>query len=560
MRQPARSRTGSSGPTLGEGGRTAHPARLVGGAGDGVAGIEVRTGGLGSPAQAAALATLCVVLFLTFLDNTVVSVGLADIQTSLHAGVTSLQWVVDGYALTFATFMLAAGTMGDILGRKKAMLAGVAIFCAGSVVCAMAPSSGWLIAGRVIMGVGAAASEPGTLSVIRHVYPDRATRADALGVWAAVSGLSLALGPVIAGALVGVASWRAIFWFNLGFGLLAFAMAMAFVPESSDPEGRRFDWAGMLLGGATLGAVSFAIIQGEISGYGTWWIDALFAASILFAWTFVRVERARSSPMIDLALFRKLPFLGSNVVAFATFFGTFSIFFFTALYVQVVITQSAYQTALDFLPMAVALILGSALTGPWVARVGARVPMVVGCVVAAAGIFVTSATLGPHSGFGTLGWTLPIAGLGFGIALVPVTSAALTVVPPQRSGMAASATNTSRELGAVLGVAVLGAVVDSKLTGELAVRLKALGIPPSFQSLVINAVSSGGLSSSAASKAEHSHTVNVADLATRVIHAAYEAFGSGLHLSFDIAGGLLVLSAVVAAVTVHRRSGERYEL
>jgi len=538
---------------------TTRPA-LSGDGAAGLEGIEIRKGGLGSPGQAAALATLCVVLFLTFLDNTVVSVGLADIQTSLHAGVTSLQWVVDGYALTFATFMLAAGTMGDILGRKKAMLTGVAIFCAGSVVCSVAPSSGWLVAGRVIMGVGAAASEPGTLSVIRHVYPDRGTRADALGVWAAVSGLALALGPVIAGALVGVASWRAIFWFNLGFGLIAFAMAMAFVPESSDPEGRQFDWAGMLLGGAVLGCVSFAIIQGEISGYGTWWIDALFGASVVFGVAFFLVERAGESPMIDLALFRKAPFVGSNVVAFATFFGTFSIFFFTALYVQVVITQSAYQTALDFLPMAVALIVGSALTGPWVARIGARVPMVVGCVLAAVGIFVTSATLGPHSGLGTLGWTLPIAGLGFGVALVPVTSAALTVVPPQRSGMAASATNTSRELGAVLGVAVLGAVVDSKLTGELAVRLKALGIPPSFQSLVINAVSNGGLSSSAASKAEHSHTVHIAHLATKVIHAAYQAFGSGLHLSFDIAGGLLALSAVVAAATVHRRSGERYEL
>lgn len=534
-----------------------------GAAGDGAAGdggIEIRTGGLGSPAQAAALATLCVVLFLTFLDNTVVSVGLADIQTSLHAGVTSLQWVVDGYALTFATFMLAAGTIGDVLGRKKAMLAGVAIFCIGSVVCATAPSAGWLIAGRVVMGIGAAASEPGTLSVIRHVYPDRRTRADALGVWAAVSGLALALGPVIAGGLVGLASWRAIFWFNLAFGLLAFAMAAAFVPESSDPEGREFDWAGMLLGGAALGAVSFAIIQGEISGYGAWWIVVLFASSVVFGVAFFLVERGRASPMLDLALFRKRPFVGSNAVAFATFFGTFSIFFFTALYVQVVITQSAYQTALDFLPMAVSLILGSALTGPWVARAGPRVPMVVGCALAAVGIFVTGATLGPHSGLGTLGWTLPIAGLGFGIALVPVTSAALTVVPPQRSGMAASATNTSRELGAVIGVAVLGAVVDSKLTGELAVRLRALGIPPSFQSLVINAVSNGGLSSGAAAQAEHSNTVHVAHLATKVVHAAYDAFGSGLHLSFDIAGGLLALSAVVAAMTVHGRSGERYEL
>src|ERR1700676_2838956 len=156
-------------------------------------GLDVKEGGLGSPAQAVALATLCAVLFLTFLDNTIVSVGLANVQSDLHAGVTSLQWVVNGYALTFAAFMLAAGSLGDMLGRKKIMLAGVAVFCAGSVMAAMSPNVDTLIAGRVIMGLGAAASEPGTLSIIRHVYPDKGTRADAIGVWAAVSGLALAL-------------------------------------------------------------------------------------------------------------------------------------------------------------------------------------------------------------------------------------------------------------------------------------------------------------------------------------------------------------------------------
>ena len=280
-----------------------------------IPGMKIEKGGLGSPAQAVALATLCVVLFLTFLDNTVVSVGLADIQSSLHAGVASLQWVVNGYALTFASFMLAAGTMGDLLGRKKMMLAGVAVFCAGSVVAALAPDVNWLIAGRVIMGVGAAASEPGTLSVLRHVYPDRETRADALGVWAAVSGLALALGPVIAGVLVGVANWRAIFWFNLAVGLVAFAMALVFVPESSDPQGRRFDVPGTILGAAALACLSFAIIQGETSGYGAWPIELLFGAAVLTGLAFVVVEWRSKSPMLDLRYFRRPPFVGSNFVA-----------------------------------------------------------------------------------------------------------------------------------------------------------------------------------------------------------------------------------------------------
>jgi multidrug resistance protein len=215
-----------------------------------IEGMDVKKGGLGSRAQKVALATLCAVLFLTFLDNTVVSVGLANVQSGLHAGVASLQWVVNGYALTFAGLMLAGGTLGDLLGRKRVMLGGVAVFCAGSVVAALAPNVDLLIVGRVIMGIGAAASEPGTLSIIRHVYPDKGTRADALGVWAAVSGLALALGPVIGGVLVGLSSWRAIFWFNLAIGAVAFAMTLVFVPETSDRQGNRVDVGGDRAGGA----------------------------------------------------------------------------------------------------------------------------------------------------------------------------------------------------------------------------------------------------------------------------------------------------------------------
>src|SRR5580700_10384904 len=267
-------------------------------------GFEVKKGGLGSAAQALALATLCGVLFLTFLDNTVVSVGLANVQSDLHAGVTSLQWVVNGYALTFASFMLVAGMLGDIFGRKRVMLVGVAIFCGGSVVAATATNVDWLIVGRVVMGVGAAASEPGTLSIIRHVYPDRKTRADALGIWAAVSGLALALGPVIGGALVGFSSWRAIFWFNLGFGVIAFVMAAVAVPESSDRRGQRFDVLGFIFGAGFLGCISFAVIQGETSGYTAPWIVALFIACGVSGVAFVLTERRVKSPMLDLAMFR----------------------------------------------------------------------------------------------------------------------------------------------------------------------------------------------------------------------------------------------------------------
>jgi len=520
-----------------------------------VPGMEMKHEGLGSPAQAVALATLCVVLFLTFLDNTIVSVGLADVQNDLHAGVTSLQWVVNGYALTFAAFMLAAGSLGDVLGRKKIMLAGVGVFCAGSVLAALSPNVDTLIAGRVIMGLGAAASEPGTLSIIRHVYPDGRTRADALGVWAAVSGLALALGPVIGGALVGLHSWRDIFWFNLFVGVVAFSMSLLFVPETSDPAGRRIDAVGTILGALALAAGSFAVIQGEQSGYGSGSIVALFVLAAVAMVVFLAVERRVKSPMLELSLFARPPMAGSNFVAFASYFGIFSIFFFTALYLQVVANASAYQTAVDFAPMAAGLILSSIFTGRWVGRMGPRIPMTVGCLMAAAGVFATGAVLDPHVGFGTLGWVLPIAGIGFGIALVPMTSTPLSVVPPERSGMAASATNTSRELGAVFGVAILGSIVNARLTGGLAARLRAIGIPPSFQSLVLHAVTGGGLSSNAATKAERSKNVAVSRIATKVVQAAYNAFGSGLHTSLEISGGLLCAGAAVAAITVRHVRG-----
>ena len=224
-----------------------------------------------------ALAVLCVVLFLTFLDNTVVSVALGNIQSQLHAGVSALQWVVGAYALTFAGAMLGFGMVGDEFGRKRVMVIGIVIFLAGSVMSALAPNVGVLIAGRAVMGFGAAASEPGTLSMIRHIYTDERSRARALGVWTAVSGVALALGPVIGGALVGEWDWRAIFWFNLVVGAIALVGVLAVLPENSDPDAHRVDIAGTAFGAAALTALAFAVIKAEGSGFGSVQVILLLA-------------------------------------------------------------------------------------------------------------------------------------------------------------------------------------------------------------------------------------------------------------------------------------------
>ena len=240
------------------------------------------------------LATLSLVLFLTFLDNTVVSTTLANIQATLHSGVADLQWVVNAYALVFASFMLAAGALGDLFGRKRIMLAGVAVFCAGSVLAALAPNIDVLIAARAVMGLGAAASEPGTLSMIRHIYLEPRSRAQALGVWTAVSGFALAMGPVVGGSLVGLWSWRAVFWFNVFFGLAAFIAGAFVLPESVEPVRRRFGFGGLF----------FGAVFGVLTGIGSLLIAICGPLFASFPYLLISGEAQRRLKQVN----RGLPF------------------------------------------------------------------------------------------------------------------------------------------------------------------------------------------------------------------------------------------------------------
>jgi len=497
-----------------------------------------------------ALAAVCAVLFLTFLDNTIVSVALGDMQTNLRAGVTSLQWIVDGYMLAFTALMLTGGTLGDLLGRKKVLLAGVAVFSAGSLVGALAGSIGMLIAGRVVMGVGAAACEPGTLSLIRQIYPDRHERAQALGVWTAVSGISLALGPVLGGVLVAAGGWRDIFWFNLAFGVVILVVAARVLPESADPQGRRLDVPGLITGALAIGAVTFAVIEGESVGYGTWWVPLLFVVAAAATALFVVLERRSLDPVLRLDFFRRPAFSGATVVAFATSFGLFAVFFFTALYLQVVAGFSGWKIALQFVAMSVAMVAGGVAAGRIAATRGPRVPMSAGCLIAGGTMFAVDALLDPNVSVAALAFALAGVGFGLGLALVAVTAAVLSIVPAERSGMAASTVNTSREFGGVLAVATLGAVVNAQIVSDLTHRLVRLGVPEAFRSLVINAVTHGGLPANAA-KAAAANPLAAKFLAqlAPVIAAAKDAFGRGLHVALVVAAVILLAGAVVGALT-----------
>jgi EmrB/QacA subfamily drug resistance transporter len=507
-------------------------------------------------ANSAALAALCLLLFLTFLDNTIVSVALGDLQTSLQAGISQLQWVIGAYALTFAAIMLACGMIGDELGRKKVMLTGAGVFCGGAVLCAMAPNVQTLIAGRAIMGLGAAASEPGTLSVIRQIYTNAKERAWAIGIWAAVSGLALALGPVIGGALDGLWGWRAIFWFSVIFGLVALVGAAVTVPESSDPTASRVDILGTVFGAGALAALMFAIIDAETAGFGATYVLVLLIVAVVLAVAFVGWERRSAHPLLDVRYFRLPRFTVPNLVAFCTYLATFAIFFFTALYLVEVPSDSGYKIALVFLPMTVLMIIGSLVAGYWTGRAGPRWPITVGCGAFAAGLLIAAPLITQHPDYTGLSLALALAGAGIGITVVPVTSAVLDAVPPERSGMAASAANTSREIGAVAGASILGALVFSQLSATLNSHINSLSVPASEKSaiislkpLIIKVIETGQTD-----KYLRQFGSSQGGIITQVENAAYGAFGDGLHDAFYLSAGLVIVAGLLAAATLGQRS------
>jgi MFS family permease len=524
--------------------------------------------------SALALGVLCTILFLTFLDNTVVSVALGSVQTDLHAGVSSLQWVVGAYALTFAGAMLAFGMVSDEFGRKKVMLIGAGIFCAGSVLSALAPNTGMLIAGRAVMGFGAAASEPGTLSMLRHLYTNERIRNRALGVWTAVSGLALALGPVIGGALIGLYtsiagsapptvpglppgpnpdSWRAIFWFNVIFGLAALIAGAIVLPENSDPDAHRVDISGTVLGAGALTAFTFAVINAENVGFGAPSVIGLLCLSAVAAVAFFYRERRATHPLLDLKYLRVPRFLTANVVAFCAYFATFAVFFFTALYLYEVANETGYKIALTFLPMTVLMIAASVLAGRWTTIIGPGRAILIGCLLFSAGLALTTVTLNPNPSYVPLALALVLVGIGVGSTVVPITSSALSAVPPERSGMAASATNTSREIGAVTGIAVLGALVNAQLRSSLTASMVKLHIPDSFQAIAIKIIETGGLSGGSGASSVGSAAAGQDALVVEMTHAAYNAFYDGLRAALVLSAILVFVAGIFAYVMLSLR-------
>lgn len=487
------------------------------------------------------LAALCLALFMAMTDSTAVTVALPSMQRSLQTDVAGLQWIFTGYTLFFATLMLTGGTLGDLYGRRRLFLLGVAVFSVGTLMCALAPSVWVLVGGRITEGIGAAMLLPGTLSILTNTFPDARERAQAIGIWAGVSAIALSIGPVVGGLLTDTFGWQSIFWMNLPIGALAVGIALRAVPESKDPESRSLDLPGQLLAVGSLGTVTYALIQANDNGWTSGLtIGFLLAAAVLQA-AFLLRERRAASPMLPLRYFRRGGFAAGIVVAGMVTFGMFGALFFLTLYIQNIQNYSALGMGLRALPLTIAIVVTAPLAGGLAGRIGSRIPMTVGLVLNGAGMLLLT-RISPDMSYWDLWWNLLLLGIGTGLTSTPMTAAVMNAVPRARAGMASATTNASREIGGLLGVALLGALVAGWFATELAERLEATALDAATRAAILDVASRGGRQA----VAELGAGIDAAGL-QRLIDEAYVA---GMMPAIVVSGIVLLLGAVMAWILV----------
>jgi EmrB/QacA subfamily drug resistance transporter len=412
------------------------------------------------------LAICCMSLLVVGLDSTIVNVALPSIQRDLHAPVSGLQWTVDAYTLVLASFLLLAGSTADRIGRRRTFQTGLAVFALGSLLCSLAPGLGWLVAFRMMQAVGGSMLNPVAMSIITNTFTKPAERARAIGVWGAVVGISIALGPLVGGALVASVGWPGIFWVNIPVCVAALVLTALFVPESKAAHARRVDPVGQLLVILTLASLTYGIIEGPNAGWTSARIIGCFALSAAAAIGLVLYEPRRREPLIDLRFFRSAPFSGATVIAVSAFAALGGFLFLNTLYLQDVRGYSAFHAGLYTLPMAAMTVIFAPLSGRVVGARGPRLPLIVaGLAMTASGIMLTQLTATTSSNWLII--TYLVFGLGFGVVNAPITNTAVSGMPRSQAGVAAAVASTSRQVGTSLGVAVMGSAVISAMTGPL---------------------------------------------------------------------------------------------
>ena len=421
----------------------------------------------GYPRRWYTLAVLCLSLLVIVVDSTIVNVALPTFARDLHAGTSGLQWIVDAYTLTFAALLLLAGAIADRYGRHHALTAGLAVFAAGSLAAALTHSTAELIAARAIMGVGGAFIMPATLSIITSVFTDHAERTKAIGLWSAVSGLGVAIGPVAGGWLLAHFSWGSIFLVNLPIVAVALAAGHWLVPASRAPHATRLDLTGALLSVAALTALTYAIIEAPVNGWLSGRTLGLGAIAVGLLGAFFLREARTGHPMLPLTVFRNPRFTGAGITLTILFFALSGAVFLTTQIYQLVLGYSPLAAGLRALPSAAALAVFSPVGASLAKRAGALVPVTIGLSAVAAGL-VFFATGSATSGYGHYVIAMIAVSTGIGLAMSAATSASMRELPPAQAGVGSAVNDTTRNMGSVLGVAVFGSITASVTASKVA--------------------------------------------------------------------------------------------
>jgi MFS transporter, DHA2 family, methylenomycin A resistance protein len=456
-----------------------------------------------------ALTVLVVTLaqFMAVMSTSMVPVALPTIGRHLHGSTTSLEWIVDTYVIVYASLLVAGGVLSDRRGRKGMFMSGVTVYGVGALIAGVSPSVGWLLAGRVIQGLGPSIVTPTSLAIISGTFDDPRERAAAIGVWSSGSGLALAVGPAVGGLLTDAIGWRWVFLLNVPLAVAAVALGARFIPVI--PRGRalrRFDWTGAVLTTAGVGVLTFGLIEGPARGWGSRLILAAFVVAALSLFGFVVWERRHEAPLIDVSLFSRAPFTVANLAGLTVFFAFIGGIVYLSAFFQQVQGRSALGAGLAVLPIGLGFFCGAPLSGRLVGRFGPRFPMVLGLGLCGAAM-VALVRLRPGSSIGAAWWDLAAVGLGGGLSLTPMTAVAMAAVRADRAGMASAIHNSMRQVGQALGVAVLGSLVYAGVAGGAAGGGRLRGVQGA-------------------------------------------AFVAGLHRAVLVSGGCLLVAAVLAMVLI----------
>ncbi|MBV9952099.1 MAG: DHA2 family efflux MFS transporter permease subunit [Acidimicrobiia bacterium] len=482
------------------------------------------------------LAVLCLALLVVGIDGTIVNVALPTLVRDLHATSTDLQWIVDAYTIVFASLLLIGGNTGDRLGRKPCFIIGLIVFGSGSLGCALVGSAGGLIVLRGVQGFGAALIMPATLSILTNVFTEPTERARAIGLWAGVSGLGVAIGPLAGGFLLEHFWWGAVFLVNVPIVILTVAATIAFVPNSRDAQAPALDLVGTLLVTPGLIALLYGVIEGPARGWGSSVIIGAFVVAAVLLVAFVLWERRVDNPILDVRFFKNPRFTAASIAVTLVFFAMFGSMFFISQYLQFVLGYSALKSGAALIPVAGALMVAAPISSGMARSVGTKLVVTVGLVLVATALALFSRVT-VDSGYGLIAAVLVIVGIGMGLAMAPATDSIMGSLPPDKAGVGSAMNDTTREIGGALGVAIMGSIANAAYASTItsnssfpalqkAAPQLAGAVKGSIGSAVIAAQSVGGqVGSTIQDVANHAF---VDALSRSVAIAAFVAIGGAL--------------------------------